>query len=243
MSKKHIRHQHQQGTQNQVLNTAPAPQPISSKPESTGAVRSDSGTTNPPTPVQDNNRHWPKWSAIAATAAATFSFFALIAYTVVSSSQLTLTRNSNEAAYRAWLTVKQVRDAPPIVVGSLAPLTAEIENTGRSPASNVQVVATTAYAPLDWSIPDRAPGSSVKSGVIGPGQIRSVTFSLKAALTQADVDAINSGKQRVYWFADVAYEDQFSTDRLLKFCFFYTPPPKGLSVVSYPVCPSHEFVK
>ena len=150
---------------------------------------------------------------------------------------------SNEYANRAWLTVKQVRDAPPIIAGSHTPLTAEIENTGRSPAQNVRVSGMTAYALLDWVIPNHVPVSNESIGVIGPGQIRSVDFMRKEPLSQVDVDAINNGTRRIYWLADVTYADQFGSDRLLQFCFFYVPPAKNKSVVSYPVCPAHESVK
>ena len=154
-----------------------------------------------------------------------------------------LLRESNEYANRAWLTVKHVRDAPPIVAGSRAPLTAEIENTGRSPAQNIRVHAATAYVPLDWPIPERAPESEITSGVIGPGQTRSVDFGLKQSLSQADVDAINNGTRRIYWFADITYTYQFSPDRLLQFCFYYMLHAKNVSIVSYPVCNIHESVK
>lgn len=150
---------------------------------------------------------------------------------------------SNEHANRAWLTIKAVRDAPPIFIGSHASLTADIENTGRSPAQNVRVNGMTAYALLDWVIPGHIPETAESIGVIGPGQIRSVDFKRNDPLSKLDVEAINNGTRRIYWIADVTYADQFGSDRLLQFCFFYVPPDKNKSVVSYPVCPSHESVK
>lgn len=159
------------------------------------------------------------------------------------------TKRSNEWAYRAWLTVKDIRDAPSVVVGSHAELVAQIENTGRSPAQNVQVNAITALAPRHWRIPERAP--DVRNGegnvtVIGPGQKRSVPFRMKAPLTPPDIDAIKNGKSRIYWFADVTYSDQFGSDRLLQFCFLYEPyeaPVPQKSGISLPTCGSHESVK
>ncbi len=166
------------------------------------------------------------------------------AYAIVSYCQLRLFRESNEHAYRAWLTVKKVSSAQPIVVGSQAELWVEIENTGRSPAQSVRVTATTALQPRDWIIPGRLPDAEEQGvGVIGPSQAHSTDFIKKRPLNPAEVNGVDSGVLRIFWIGTVTYADQFGGDRLLEFCYFYDPPKPGRTVVGFPACSTHNRVR
>jgi len=127
-----------------------------------------------------------------------------------------------------------------VAPGSHAEVDIDIENTGRSPAQKVEARTATAFVPRDWLIPDQPPSPvEIDVGAIGPGQAQSVPFRKPDALTPTNIDALNAGTWRLYFFGNVTYSDQFSSDRELKFCLYYQPP----TVTSLGSCSTHNSVR
>src|SRR5437762_8225048 len=84
------------------------------------------------------NRHGTLVTALI-TALATVVIAVLTGfYVYYSGKQWETMQQSNEHAYRAWLTVKHVRDVRPVIPGAYAELTAEIENRSEEHTSELQ---------------------------------------------------------------------------------------------------------
>jgi len=185
---------------------------------------------------------WPKWSAIAAMAMFAVNIAALIAYSFVNVNQLRLTRESTEHAYRAWLTVKEGKGLA-VFPKQHAVVDVDVENTGRSPARNVRVRWSATIQAPDWIAPGNALGNIFGIGVIGPGQSRAIPFKTTQMLGDDDIAGLVSRRTRLFFVAELIYEDQFGANRLLQLCMFYDPPPKTGPVHGIPQCGAHNAVR
>jgi hypothetical protein len=123
-----------------------------------------------------------------------------------------------------------------------------IENTGRSPAQDVRVVAHTSVRSPDWAIPDHLPEApdgtrELSISVIGPAQTQTMPFRRQAPLTEEQVGGIKQGVVVLYFVADVIYRDQFNQSRELKFCFFYPRSIEGDTITGLRTCRLHNSVR
>jgi len=186
-------------------------------------------------------QRWQKWAAIATVGILAINVVAAITYVFVSTWQFGLTRESNEHAYRAWLTARGYTDKPPIVApGGIPEIYVTIENTGRSPAQKIQARAAVTLQLPGWIVPERFPEPTDNKSltVVGPGQPQPIHFKKQNALTPQEADGINKGMYVLYFAAQVTYADQFRENRDLRFCYFYDPKSQSLSI-----CNQHNSVR
>jgi len=146
----------------------------------------------------------------------------------VSIAQQGLTRESNEHAYRAWLTVKDLsKDAErpdAVIAGSGKAMEIIVENTGRSPAQSVHVSGGIAVKPRNWAVPDQRPppvtGRSIS--VIGANQTEAIPLGHRP-LSAKEIHELKSGAAILFLFGWLKYADQFSSSRETRFCLYYDP--------------------
>ena len=134
----------------------------------------------------------------------------------------------------------KVRDLKTLVVPeSDVSLSVVVENTGRSPAQNIQIASWTLFAGKNWIVPDE-PSPVAKMGVsdlfvLGPGQTSEVPFRLKKYLSVEQAKAINARRFILYYIANITFTDQFSDSRRLRFCHQYAPAEGKTLPISDPV--------
>ncbi len=188
------------------------------------------------------------FTGVIAFSTTVYTFYARSQWQVMSSQQR-LIQESNEHAYRAWLTAKNVKVKgfkTLVVPESDVSLSVVIENTGRSPAQNIQTASWTLVTPKKWVIPDE-PSPVAKIGVIdlyvlGPGQTSEVPFRLKKRLSAKQAKAINVGRLILYYIANITFSDQFSDSRALRFCHRYEPA-EGKNPAHIRPCTTHNDVR
>jgi hypothetical protein len=140
---------------------------------------------------------------------------------------------------RPYLTLTETSLTPlPLAAGKPLTYRVILENTGRTPAYDVEgpIYLATMLEPLPenpaYSLwPTRGSKSSV-----GPGKPSVTTQTVDFSLTDREIELINNGKLFLYIYGFKTYRDSFTgTLHRCKFCSFYYYKDKALKV-----CPQHN---
>ena len=164
---------------------------------------------------------WPKWAAIATAAA---NVAAVMTFWWLTSGQLSLTKESNEASRRAWVLIDHLGEV------TLAPETTfriqiVAKNYGLSPATKIVIETCVLIQPgrPDPKVMDCKSPTGNSVSVAGPGQPLYV-FSPTFTLDETTFRAVISGTSSLYVFGRIRYTDAFKQDRRAYFCQYYTQP-------------------
>lgn len=154
----------------------------------------------------------------------------------VTREALAFSRGASEATQRAWVVMAGTStiDLSPDKEISIA---VELKNVGKSPANlrnsiaGIAVGATSGFT----TNPDYAPrGGEPSVATLGPDQPTYV--NLKAPpLPKPIIEAIQSGKVRLYVYGRILYSDIFKRSRRTLFCSYYVAPGRGLDI-----CATHN---
>jgi hypothetical protein len=107
-------------------------------------------------------------------------------------------------------------------------ITANTVNRGRTLALHAERTSTIVLAPKEPSSFPRV-GKWQTLGLLTPNLVYTENFKGTEGLTQAQIDAINSGELLVVMYGTLRYDDVFSTPRFTDYCVVYTPETSGFS--------------
>lgn len=149
---------------------------------------------------------------------------------------------------RAWVTVQGIVLQKPLqemmAIGSTPAVTVLVENSGRTPATDVAVAGSVIVRQV-LSMKDLATtvtGEKISNAIIGPrtppGAI--LLNSDQPVTTQRQIDAINNGITRLYAIGTIFYRDVFHRPHKTEFCFSAGIRDSGLGMAA---CKEHNSIE
>lgn len=137
-------------------------------------------------------------------------------------------RDTIEIDQRAWISL--VGFSPRFEVGKPVEATVAFTNTGKTPARNMFLQAVIQIAVRDgvpdYSLIEKEAGDNpdASRSMVFPGAQSTGKGKAKwGALTQAHVDQLKSGDQRIFYFGRFEYDDVFGKHHWLRFSTVYAP--------------------
>jgi hypothetical protein len=159
-----------------------------------------------------------------ATKAATKSADAAEKAAKAAEASIETAKDISRRDQRAWLTVKSVTMTTPLAVGTSPVIEARFENTGRSPAINVQTAgAIFSHATTQrYTLPsrDRSIIGRASRSVIGPNSGETSIWYGKEPITDnAQIESIMGGTWVIYVSGSILYDDIFGNQHRTTFCY------------------------
>lgn len=111
--------------------------------------------------------------------------------------------------------------------GRQAAVLLTFRNSGKTPASDLQVITQILQGPpnvvLDWDAVSRSNFPDAGRTYVTAGDTGVQHYSFPPQVTNEDFDAIRNGSKRIYVFGKVFYKDAFGHDHVLEFCRWLDP--------------------
>jgi len=157
----------------------------------------------------------------------------------------------NRLDQRAWIGIEDVKAPDAISAGPPIVFAVNIKNSGKTPALNLKMftIIGRAYPPdelndLDFQAADTGSNYAHAPGTMMPGTFAHVLVQTEHPMTETRVADIRSGKEVIYIWGTIRYEDIFQHQHATKFCVVGSErlinTEKGTFTLDFSECTRHN---